>query len=177
MKSWFSRLPAPLSRRLGLGPKSPAPSPLPYSWVLTGQLAIGPMPVTAEQWQQLQDLGITSRFSCCYPEEEIQISPPALWHSSGMPLPDHRQQELLTSERLSTSLDRLEATLNNHAPLYLHCLAGRERSPLLAVGLVARRRRLNLFDALDWVRRCHPMANPIYGHLEILEKVLIRAGG
>lgn len=173
MNSWLRRLPSPLSRRFTTA--APVPPPLPYSWVLTGQLAIGPMPSTPEHWQQLQDLGINSRFSCCYPEEEAQITPPTDWHSSGMPLPDHRQQEKLTEQRLSTCLDRVEATLDNHAPLYLHCLAGKERSPLLAVGLVARRRRLNLFDALDWVRRCHPMANPIYGQLEMLEQVLNRS--
>jgi hypothetical protein len=51
-------------------------------------------------------------------------------------------------------------------------MAGIERSPLIAVGLTASERNLSLFDALDWVRRCHPAALPIVTHLELLERLL-----
>jgi hypothetical protein len=40
------------------------------------------------------------------------------------------------------------------------------------VGLTARRRQIDIYAALDWVRRCHPAALPIYGHLELLEAIL-----
>ncbi|MCP9884192.1 phosphatase [Synechococcus sp. ATX 2A4] len=57
-------------------------------------------------------------------------------------------------------------------PLYLHCWAGQERSSLLAVALVSKRRHLSLLDALLWVRRTHPNAAPLYPHLEALESLL-----
>jgi hypothetical protein len=43
---------------------------------------------------------------------------------------------------------------------------------LIAVGLTARLKCLDVFTALDWVRRCHPSAVPLYDHLVILERVL-----
>ena len=152
----------------------PPERPLPYSWVLTGQLALGPMPAGPAHWQQLEEAGLRSRFSCCYAEEESLLSCPAHWPSARISLPDHRAQEPLTAPRLLEALEAAAALLQEAGPLYLHCRAGIERSPLIAVGLTARVRRLSLFDALDWVRRCHPAALPLADHLELLEQLLGR---
>ncbi|WP_259725759.1 hypothetical protein [Synechococcus sp. CS-1332] len=77
--------------------------------------------------------------------------------------------------RLALALARAEALVIDDSPLYLHCMAGYERSPLLAVGLTARLRGIDMLAALAWVRRCHPMAMPIYGHLVMLESILSAA--
>ncbi len=145
---------------------------LPCSWVLTGQLAIGPMPRSDRHWQQLEEAGFRSRFSCCYPEEESDLIVPPGWRSDRVSLPDHRQQEPLREERLALALARAEVLLIDAAPIYLHCMAGYERSPLLAVGLTARLRGIDPLAALAWVRRCHPMAMPIYDHLVMLDTLL-----
>lgn len=149
---------------------------LPCSWVLTGQLAIGPMPRSDRHWQQLEEAGFRSRFSCCYAEEESGLIVPSGWTSDGVSLPDHRQQEPLLEERLALALARAEALVTDAAPVYLHCMAGYERSPLLAVGLTARLRGIDPLAALAWVRRCHPMAMPIYDHLVMLERLLTTRG-
>jgi hypothetical protein len=145
---------------------------LPFSWVLTDQLAIGPMPRSETHWRQLEDAGFRSRFSCCYPEEEIGLIMPPGWRSDRVALPDHRDQEPMQGARLALALSRAEALMKQAPPMYLHCLAGCERSPLLAVGLTARARQTDLLAALAWVRRCHPMAMPIYSHLALLEATL-----
>lgn len=151
--------------------------PLPYSWVLTGRLALGPMPSSPGHWQQLEQAGLRARFSCCYPQEQAAALPPPHWRSDSVPLPDHRLQESLTLQRLAEALDRSELLLQSGDPVYLHCMAGIERSPLLAVGLTARQRGLSLFEALDWVRRCHPPALPLVSQLELLEQLLPRRRG
>ena len=145
---------------------------LPCSWVLTHRLAIGPMPRSDRHWQQLEEAGFRSRFSCCYPEEESRLILPEGWSSDRVSLPDHRQQEPMQETRLALALSRAEALVNDAAPVYLHCMADCERSPLLAVGLTARLRGIDLLEALAWVRRCHPMAMPIYEHLVMLEGLL-----
>lgn len=158
---------------MGLAPNAETPiPPLPYSWILTNELAIGPMPGAGSHWDQLEEAGFRSRFSCCYPEEERFSPIPPHWRSESLSLPDHRKQEPLRPERLEAALDAAEALITQHRPLYLHCLAGRERSSLVAIGLTARRRSIDVFDALDWVRRCHPAAAPIYEQLDILEQLL-----
>lgn len=154
----------------------PAP-PLPYSWILTNELAIGPMPAVAAHWRQLEEAGFRSRFSCCYSEEEAFSPVPPHWRSDSLALPDHRQQEPLRPDRLLAAIDAAEALIREHSPLYLHCFAGRERSSIVAIGLTARRRSIDVFAALDWVRRCHPPAAPIYEQLDILEQLLRRGSG
>ncbi|MCP9833681.1 hypothetical protein KBY95_05655 [Cyanobium sp. Aljojuca 7A6] len=74
--------------------------------------------------------------------------------------------------RLALALARAKDLVDDAAPVYLHCMAGYERSPLLAVGLTARLRGFDMLAALAWVRRCHPMAMPIYTHLVMLESIL-----
>jgi hypothetical protein len=161
----------PSKRRQRLSPMAPDQS-LPYSWILTNRLALGPMPTSLLHWQQLEQAGLQSRFSCCYAEEETWEPIPSHWQSSGVSLPDHRRQEPLRHERLAEALAVAGALLAEDKPVYLHCMAGIERSPLVAIGLTARERNLDMHAALDWVRRCHPAASPIYDHLELLDQVL-----
>ncbi len=130
------------------------------------------MPASSWHWQQLEEAGFRCRFNCCYPQEGRRAPIPIGWRSAGVPLPDHRQQEDLRADRLLDALNMAESLLVEGSPIYLHCLAGIERSPLMAVGLTARRRQIDIFAALDWVRRCHPPSLPIYGHLDLLDQVL-----
>jgi hypothetical protein len=146
--------------------------PLLYSWILSGKFAIGPMPQTAEQWLQLEQAGFRSRFSCCYPEEEIFATAPSSWLSDRVSLPDHRRQEPMKPDQLSRALLQAEAVLMSQPATYLHCFAGRERSPLIAVGLLARAQGVDVLTALDRVRLCHPAASPIFSDLDQLERLL-----
>ncbi len=146
--------------------------PLPYSWILSNQLAIGPMPRTEAHWQQLEEAGFKARFSCCYPEEQRFAPIPPHWKTAGVAMPDHREQETLTEERLIEAIQAAEELLKGSSPVYLHCLAGRERSSLMATALTARSKKIDIFSSLDWVRRCHPAASPLYDQLELLEMLL-----
>ena len=146
--------------------------PLLYSWIQSGKFAIGPMPQTAEQWLQLEQVGFRSRFSCCYPEEEIFAAAPSSWLSDRVSLPDHRCQESMKPEQLIRALLQAEALIESQPATYVHCFAGRERSPLIAVGLLARRQGVDVLTALHRVRLCHPAASPIFGDLDELERLL-----
>lgn len=148
-------------------------SPLPYSWIKAGQLAIGPMPRSLFHWQQLESDGFSYRFSCCYPNEH-QFSPiPSHWKSTEVSLPDHRSQNPLTSSLLINALDQATSIISTDSgPLYLHCFAGQERSALMAVGLVCLLEKRDLFESLEYVKRCHKISRPLYHHLDLLETVI-----
>lgn len=169
-----------LLRRSGSGKSDQQPSenkptlsPLPYSWIISNQLAIGPMPRDPKHWEQLQQAGFQSRFSCCYSEEErLGATIPDGWSCSGVALPDHREQEPLEPERLILAIRSAELLVRQSSPTYMHCLAGRERSALMAVALTSLIKDIDIFESLDWVRRCHPIASPLYDQLELLEQVL-----
>lgn len=152
-------------------PEEPVAPALIYSWVISGRLAIGPMPRSPGHWKQLEEAGFRSRFSCCYPEED-PLSAPDHWLQGRVSLPDHRRQERLRPERLRLALDEAGTIMQVQPATYLHCMAGMERSPLIAAGLVARDRGIDLLAALDVIRLCHPRAKPIYSDLDVLEAVL-----
>lgn len=78
----------------------------------------------------------------------------------------------MLEERLELAITAARSLLESGPPVYLHCWAGRERSPLVAVGVMAYEKNGNIFEALEWVRRCHPAASPVYGHLEMLDQIL-----
>lgn len=148
-------------------------SPFVYSWIITAQLGIGPIPRTAGHWIQLENDGFRSRFSCCYPQEQIFQPVPNHWKSEQFALPDHRSQEELTIDQLIAALNKAVSVLNQcDSALYLHCFAGQERSALMAVGLVSILQGTDLFESLDFVRQCHRKARPLYSHLDILEQAL-----
>ena len=146
---------------------------LPYSWVISGALAIGPVPRTEAHWQQLEAAGFRSRFSCCYPSEELCAAPPQ-WSQARVSLPDHRRQEDLLPDRLWQAVEQAEALVRSHPATYLHCMAGLERSPLVATGVLALHRKIHVLEALELMRLCHPRAVPIYSDLDILEMVMKR---
>ena len=129
------------------------------------------MPQTPGHWRLLQQYDVQSIFSCCHPAEG-DWHPPHQWQQLRVPLPDHRNPEDMTKELLEEALNAALDLYNAAPPLYLHCWAGMERSPLLAVGLLCRAESLNLFDALAQVRSQHPIAKPIVAHMLILESIL-----
>jgi hypothetical protein len=144
-----------------------------YSWIITGKLAIGPIPRHEEDWILLEKNGIKKRFSCCYLNEHIFAPIPDDWISCEVSLPDHRCQEELTSEKLRHALtEAIHLLSQDDKPMYLHCFAGQERSTLLATGIVSVTERKDLFDALAYIRQCYSKARPLYEHLDILERVL-----
>jgi len=150
-------------------------SVLSYSWILTGKLAIGPMPKYLVDWHLLENNGIKKRFSCCYPEENIFTPIPPDWISKEISLPDHRkQEELKTSTLILILREAINLILNDEKPIYLHCFAGQERSSLVAIGIVSLLEGKDLFDSLAYVRQCYPKARPLYDHLDILEQALIK---
>jgi len=145
--------------------------PTQFSWIRSHRLAIGSFP---HSWTALEQSGIRKVFSCCGPEEG-EWSPPAGWLSKRWHLPDHRNPMLLKPSLLASALDDLESLAreaSTHGALYLHCWAGVERSPLLAVGLLCRLENTNVLDALAQVRHLHPQAKPIPAQLILLEELI-----
>jgi predicted protein tyrosine phosphatase len=98
--------------------------------------------------------------------------PPKEWSQRRFPLPDHRQPDAMTSDMLDQAINTALDLYLARPPLYLHCWAGMERSPLVATGLLCRAESLNLFDALAQVRSLHLISKPIISHLMILESLL-----
>lgn len=146
--------------------------PRPFSWLRSRRLAIGGFPKEEQHWASLEAAGFRKVFSCCDPSE-APWNPPHHWRSERLALPDHRRSVAPSAEILHEGLDRLQKLLQGDDALYLHCWAGMERSPLMAIGLLCREESISIFEALRQVRSLHPEAKPITKHLVVLENLLI----
>ena len=138
-------------------------------WVLVDELAIGPAPRAERHLDRLREAGIRCIFSLCSPEE---AKPPAGLNDGFLTrrfvLPDHRSDRLPTLDELKTALEQL-AELQKHGPIFVHCVAAMERSPLVCLAWLVRHHRMSPERALDYLMQQHPGTNPLPGQLKLLK--------
>ena len=140
-------------------------------WVLTNDLAVGPAP--REDWhiQRLKAAGIHGVLSLCSLEE---VQPPRgftdQFQCQRIVLPDHRRPEVLTLDQLKSSLLAL-SELRQQRPVFVHCVAGVERSPLICMAWLVQQQHLNPSEALDYLMQVHPGTNPLPRQYELLKHI------
>jgi hypothetical protein len=146
------------------------------SWVLRGELAVGPAPLVEQHLDDLREQGLVAVLSLC--GEQEAPAPPGLaerFHWRRCVLPDHKAGRPPELGEFGQAVEQL-AELAPLGPVYVHCLAGVERSPLVCMAWLIRRRRLSFIDALDYLKRVHPPTGPLPEQLATL-RAWIETGG
>jgi len=138
------------------------------SWVLRGQLALGPAPLYVHHLQSLEADGVVSVLSLCSEEE----APPPFglthcFHFRRCVLPDHKDHRAPYSSEIQLAFDTL-IQLVDYGSVYVHCQAGVERSPLLCMAWLMFNRGLSLIDSLDYLKSVHPLTGPFPNQLTSL---------
>ena len=144
-------------------------APLRLSWVLRGALALGPAPTSARHLDQLEAEGIVAVLSLCARQE----APPPndlerRFACRRVVLPDHRSGGAASGQELELALRAL-AELRTAGPVYVHCVAAVERSPLICLAWLMRERQLSLLDALAYLMQVHPGTGPLPEQLASLQ--------
>jgi hypothetical protein len=151
--------------------------PLRLTWLLVDELAIGTAPLHAGCLERLEREGVAAVLSLC--AEPEAPPPPDLaerFRAVRVPLPDHRAGRWPRAEELQDALLALQA-LRPHGPVYMHCVAAVERSPLLAIAWLMTTRHLGLESALAYVQRQHPGTAPFPQQLQALRAWQARFSG
>jgi hypothetical protein len=140
-------------------------------WVLVQELAVGPAPRAERHLERLTEAGVTAVLSLC---SEQEAPPPAGLESRfecrRLVLPDHRVERLPELAQLERALEAL-AELRAKGPVYVHCVAAMERSPLVCLAWLVRRHGLTPQRALDYLMQVHPGTNPLPGQLALLAQL------
>ena len=140
-------------------------------WVLVDELAIGPAPRAQRHLDRLQEAGIRALLSLCSPAEAAL--PEGLGEQfvhQRCVLPDHRAGRLPELLELEGALDAL-AGLRQQGPVYVHCVAAMERSPLVCLAWLVSRHGQTPERALDYLMQVHPGTNPLPGQLALLGRL------
>ncbi|MEX1316706.1 MAG: dual specificity protein phosphatase [Synechococcaceae cyanobacterium] len=142
--------------------------PFRLSWLLVDELAIGTAPLHDDSLDQLEQEGVAAVLSLC---SELEApAPPGLaarFRIARVELPDQRAGRWPRAEELQAAMLALHA-LRSHGPVYVHCVAAMERSPLLAIAWLMATRDLSLESALAYVQATHPGTAPFSQQLEVL---------
>ena len=137
-------------------------------WVLKNQLALGPAPRQIEDIKELKKNKIVWIFSLCSREEITDhINIEDYFYCKRIILPDHKYTEALTISKLNLAVDKL-AEIIESGPVYIHCVAGVERSPLVCMAWLVINHELSPTQALDYLMDVHKGTNPLPAQLKLL---------
>ena len=138
-------------------------------WVLQNELAIGQAPRTQEDINELKKNGIISILSLCSKEEVLSdFDIEEFFLVKRVVLPDHKYKVAPTITNLNMALTKLSEIITI-GPVYVHCVAGIERSPLVCMAWLIKNHNLTPIQALDYLMEVHNGTNPLPEQLSLLK--------
>ncbi len=150
--------------------KSPQSSPL--RWIIDRRLAVGPIP-TDQNSDFLGQAGIRSVLTfCATTEGSLDPKIPEDYQWERLVLPDSHYSEKMQPQDLGKAIDRLQQFITTHPPVYVHCLAGMERSPTVCVGYLCLYEGMELSEALNFVKQRNPRTNINPEQVQVLQALI-----
>lgn len=168
-----------LRRMLGLPVSNPTRSrrrrSITLNWVIPGKLAIGALPRSGDSLV-LAKGNIGAILSLCSEHEGPLPEDVATSFRCGrVMLPDSYYASSIVPEELLKAVEVVHRCVQRNIPIYVHCLCGIERAPLVCITYLCLHRDLDLMEALLWLKQIHPRANPTEDQLQILVASLSQA--
>jgi len=144
-----------------------------FNWVIYQTLAIGTSPKDNKDLIKLKESGIKSVFCLC---NEIEC-PILNYEDSGiffkrLVLPDHKSKSQLSIELLENAFKNLKNLIQKKSPVFIHCYAAVERSPLLCLTYLIKEKDMHFDDALAYLMQVHKGTNPMNSQLKILKEYI-----
>ena len=119
----------------------------------------------------LKDFGISGVLSLC-DQKEVAFS--ALLENKFkhcyFPIPDHSYGIDPSIEQVLEALKKIYE-LRDFGPVFVHCYAGVERSPLICMAWLITQHQLSPQRALDYLMDIHPRTNPLPSQFKLLYKI------
>ena len=141
---------------------------------MPNQLAVGRCPQPGED-RFLASAGIQSVLTLCN-ESEAAI-PNEIYqrfHVIRHPLPDSHQAAALTQQGIVTALEIIHSNIVHHRPIYVHCLAGMERSPTICIAYLCLFKGYGVWESLNWLKQIHPRTSPNEVQLSVVQSLIDR---
>ena len=145
-----------------------------FNWVLNGKLAIGTVPRYEEDLTELKANHIKSIFGLChsneasYPENLEKI-----FKSVRYVMPDHKSDTLVSPEDLLYARNTLSKLLIE-GPVFIHCVAAMERSPLVCMAWLIKNKKLSITQSLDYMMSINRGTNPLASQLQVLNDPILK---
>ena len=142
-----------------------------FNWILRNKIAIGTAPMNEDDTKILKDFGIISILSLCDIKE---VNPPANLEEKFIckrfVLPDHTYDKKMNLEELKLVLDILGKLILD-GPVFVHCKAAVERSPIVCMAWLIKEKKLNYQQALSYLMEVNKGTCPSKDQLELLKNI------
>ena len=139
-------------------------------WILPNKLAVGRLP-RLEDVSELTQANIKGVLSLCAPQEgSLPAEIIQQFHCQRYVLPDSHYKTPLEVRQIVTVVEIIHAYLQKQMPIYVHCLAGMERSPSACIAYLCRYHGLELWEALHWVKQVHRRTRLTDSQVKILRE-------
>ena len=135
-----------------------------FNWILVNKLAIGTPIVNQEDQLFLKEKNIISifdlrnEFDLRQIDYEKKLSLYKEFNAINISLPDHNTKRLATKIEILNAVNNLEKLLLD-GPVFMHCHAAAERSPLISIAFLIKIRRLDLMPAYEYVKQQNKNTN------------------
>jgi protein-tyrosine phosphatase len=85
-------------------------------------------------------------------------------------LPDRYYATEFKVDQLAQVVEIVHKSIQHQLPIYVHCLAGMERSPTVCIAYLCRYHNLELWEALNWLKQVHPRSMPNESQIRALRE-------
>ena len=144
-----------------------------FNWILVNYLAIGTPLINQEDQLFLKEkkiisiLDLRNEFDLSKIDYGRQLNLYDEFNTINIGLPDHNSKRLATKSEIKNAVNNLEKLLRN-GPVFMHCHAAMERSPLISVAFLVKNKNLDLTHAYEYVKEQNKATNIL---LEQLSKI------
>ena len=140
-------------------------------WVLNNELAVGPAPLKKSHFEYLANKNIKSILNLCNEKEApIEDNFKLLFNFKRFTLPDHKVNKEIEIYEIKEIIKIIES-LQSFGPIYIHCFAGVERSPLICMAWLISKHKLSPQRALDYLMEVHKGSNPLPSQYKLLSYI------
>ena len=142
-----------------------------FNWILLNELAIGSIPTRKEDYQLLKQKKIKSVISLTSEEEgSLYKIINGEFDCYKHILPDHKFEDNTKIEQVKEIIN-LMFSIKSKGPIFVHCFAAVERSPLICMAWLMQSHNLSQFEALEYVKRVNPSSNVLTSNYAILKNL------
>ena len=145
-----------------------------FSWILVNKLAIGTPLINQKDKIFLKENNIVSildlrdEFDLCKVDYKKQLYLYKEFNLINLNLPDHNSKRLATKNEINNAVNILEELLKD-GPVFMHCHAAVERSPLISVAFLMKSKGLTLMESYDYVKQQNYTSNILLEQLNNID--------
>ena len=144
-----------------------------FNWILINQFAIGTPFITEEEKSFLEEKGIITILDLrnnndfLLHDQKKYLRNIKDFKYKNLQLPDHNSKRLVKREEIINAVETL-SNLMIQGPVFMHCHAAVERSPLVSVAFLHLKKRLSLIQSCDYVKQQNTSSSISMEQLKII---------